>query len=153
MLYRANVAALLFCIVCVGLAKPVRGRGQIASRGKHVALSSVVLAAYQRKLAQLGQHKHLYNDKRWLARRAAQLRAQPLCVMCKASGFTRLATVADHIVPHRGDPNLFWYGKLQSLCLTCHNNVKQQIETIGYATRCDVTGKPLDPNHPSIASN
>jgi len=137
MLYRANVAALLFCIVCVGLAKPVRGRGQIASRahGKHVALSSLVLAAYQRKLAQLGQHKHLYNDKRWLARRAAQLRAQPLCVMCKASGFIRLATVADHIVPHRGDPNLFWYGKLQSLCMTCHNNVKQQIETIGYATR------------------
>ena len=122
MLYRANVAALLFCIVCVGLAKPVRGRGQIASRahGKHVALSSLVLAAYQRKLAQLGQHKHLYNDKRWLARRAAQLRAQPLCVTCKASGFIRLATLADHIVPYRGDPTLFWYGKLQSLCMTCH---------------------------------
>jgi hypothetical protein len=42
MLYRTNVAALLFCIVCVGLAKPVRGRGQIASRahGKHISLSS-----------------------------------------------------------------------------------------------------------------
>src|SRR5215470_13049895 len=49
MLYRANVAALLFCIVCVGLAKPVRGHGQIASRahGKHVASSSRRACLYQ----------------------------------------------------------------------------------------------------------
>jgi hypothetical protein len=31
MLYRANVAALLFCIVCVGLAKPMRGRGHLTA--------------------------------------------------------------------------------------------------------------------------
>ena len=108
-----------------------------------------VLAAYYWQRGLMGRHKHLYNDRRWLTRRTAPLRAQPLCVMCKASGFIRLATVADHIVPHRGNPNLFWYGKLQSLCMTCHNNVKQQIETLGYSTRVDVYGKPLDPNHPS----
>jgi len=108
-----------------------------------------VLAAYYWQLGLMGRHKHLYNDKRWLARRAAQLRAQPLCVMCKASGVVRLATVADHIVPHRGDLNVFWYGELQSLCTTCHNRHKQQIEAIGYSTRVDVTGRPLDPNHPS----
>src|SRR5215813_11301572 len=78
----------------------------------------------------MGQYKYLYNDKRWLARRVAQLRSQPLCVMCKASGFIRLATVADHIVPHRGNPNLFWYGKLQSLCMTCHNRSRRLVTVL-----------------------
>jgi hypothetical protein len=43
MLYRANVAALLFCIVCVGLAKPMRGRGQIRGRGTRKGIRRLVV--------------------------------------------------------------------------------------------------------------
>jgi hypothetical protein len=39
--------------------------------------------------------------------------------------------VADHVVPHRGDPDLFWQGALQSLCATCHSLRKQSQEKGG----------------------
>lgn len=47
--------------------------------------------------------------------------------MCKAKGLVTLATVADHIVPHRGDRALFM-GALQSLCVPCHSVDKQREE-------------------------
>jgi len=43
MLYRANVAALLFCIVCVDLAKPMRGRGQNRGRGTRKGIRRLVV--------------------------------------------------------------------------------------------------------------
>ena len=59
------------------------------------------------------------------------------------------ATVADHVVPHRGDPDLFWHGALQSLCAEHHDQAKQAEELVGYATAIDSrTGLPLDPAHP-----
>ena len=63
----------------------------------------------------------LYDTARWKRERAAYLRAHPLCVMCEQQGRTSLATVVDHIIPHKGDPVLFWDS---------------------------VDGRPLDPNHP-----
>jgi hypothetical protein len=39
------------------------------------------------------------------------------------------ATVADHIEPLKGDPVRFWYGELQSLCVDCHDVLKQQQAT------------------------
>jgi 5-methylcytosine-specific restriction endonuclease McrA len=37
--------------------------------------------------------------------------------------------VADHIVPHRGNPRLFFdLHNLQTLCKTCHDTHKQRIE-------------------------
>lgn len=46
----------------------------------------------------------------------------PLCVLCKRLGRTVLASIVDHIVPHRGDMVLFWdVTNWQSLCVTCHN--------------------------------
>ncbi len=42
--------------------------------------------------------------------------------------------VADHIRPHRGDPDLFWdEGNLQCLCAPCHNSAKQKEERAGGA--------------------
>ncbi|WP_435645121.1 HNH endonuclease [Butyricicoccus porcorum] len=39
----------------------------------------------------------------------------------KQGRYTR-ATVVDHIVPHRGDPKLFWdQTNWQSLCKQCHD--------------------------------
>lgn len=62
-------------------------------------------------------------DHAWRKRRDDQLRAEPLCRKCMARGEARIATVADHITPHRGDPILF-AGPLQSLCKTCHDGEK-----------------------------
>ncbi|HEY1878411.1 MAG TPA: hypothetical protein VGG68_00615 [Caulobacteraceae bacterium] len=55
--------------------------------------------------------------------------AEPFCVMClEQSGVYVIATVADHVKPHRGDERQFWFGRLQSLCVTHHNRDKQLIE-------------------------
>ena len=71
-----------------------------------------------------------YGRKAWKARRAAQLAREPLCRMCPEWS-KRPATVADHVVPHRGDPGLFWFGELQSLCTDCHDGKKQRQERRG----------------------
>lgn len=95
----------------------------------------------------MGQHSHLY-DRRWQKRREAQLRAEPLCRLCMAiRGRAVAASIADHVVPHRGDPELF-EGALQSLCASCHSSWKQQMEETGRFDGCDLHGIPLDPNHP-----
>src|SRR5262245_337072 len=97
----------------------------------------------------MSQFSHLYNNTRWRNRRLAQLRAQPLCSLCLAKGIVMAASVADHVEPHRGDPYLFWNGKLQSLCSDCHNSTKQQIEARGYSREIGIDGWPVDPNHPA----
>lgn len=90
-------------------------------------------------------HAHLYNSRRWRKRRAAQLQAHPLCAICQRLGATTVATVADHVEPHRGDEVKFWNGELQSLCAICHDGAKQQYEATGRMRGCDVDGIPLDP--------
>lgn len=76
----------------------------------------------------MGSHDHLYANKRWKARRAQQLRLHPLCCYCARAGITTLATVADHVEPHRGDLVLF-EGALQSLCSQCHSSDKRRQES------------------------
>ncbi|WP_269448179.1 HNH endonuclease [Lentibacillus sp. JNUCC-1] len=50
------------------------------------------------------------------------LRRNPLCVHCTDSGMTVPATEVDHIVPHRGDRDLFWDpNNHQGLCKSCHS--------------------------------
>lgn len=72
----------------------------------------------------------LYSTARWQKLRLMQLRREPLCVMCRPQ--VTIATVADHIIPHRGDPALFWNpDNLQSLCSAHHNSDKQRIEKGG----------------------
>jgi len=36
--------------------------------------------------------------------------------------------LVDHVIPHRGDAGLFWFGELQSLCKHCHDSKKQRAE-------------------------
>lgn len=93
--------------------------------------------------------RHWYMDKRWRARRAHQLKIEPLCRYCSAEGRTTAATVVDHVEPHRGDVNKFLLGAVQSLCEPCHNKRKQQIERRGFYDGVGVDGLPLDPNHPA----
>lgn len=85
--------------------------------------------------------------RRWAKKRARQLQDEPLCRLCLKAGRLTPATVADHIEPHRNDPVKFWKGRLQSLCATCHNAVKQAQEKTGHLRGGDLDGLPLDPNH------
>jgi 5-methylcytosine-specific restriction protein A len=97
----------------------------------------------------MGQFAHLYNTKRWRKKRLLQLMAHPLCVMCAKTGRVEIATIADHVIEHKGDLNLFWYGELQSLCKLCHDSLKKQIEGKGYHTEIGNDGWPTDANHPA----
>lgn len=94
----------------------------------------------------MGQFAALYNTRRWRKIRAAQLQQEPVCRMCSSLGRVSEATVADHIRPHRGDVDKFFYGALQSLCAPCHNRHKKMQE-LGNAMGCDAQGLPLDVNH------
>lgn len=49
--------------------------------------------------------------------------------MCKDRGLKVLATVVDHITPHKGDKILFWSkSNWQPLCTHCHSSRKQREE-------------------------
>ncbi len=66
---------------------------------------------------------------KWRAARLGYLRTYPMCAMCAADGAATVATVVDHVVPHRGDFDLFWQrDNWQALCTTCHSSRKQALE-------------------------
>ena len=68
---------------------------------------------------------------RWQKARATFL-SRPenvLCRMCSERGLMVLATVVDHVIPHRGDQALFWdTSNWQPLCRRCHDGRKQADE-------------------------
>jgi 5-methylcytosine-specific restriction protein A len=51
--------------------------------------------------------------------------------MCKAEGRIEPATIANHKVRHKGDPELFWHGELNSMCKRHHDSDQQRIEKGG----------------------
>jgi 5-methylcytosine-specific restriction endonuclease McrA len=60
----------------------------------------------------------------WQKARKGFLQSHPHCVMCG-----EVATVVDHIQPHRNDIRLFWdKSNWQSLCSFHHNSFKQRLE-------------------------
>ena len=61
-------------------------------------------------------------DAHWRKARKVFLSCHPLCVECLKNGVLIPATVVDHIVPHRGDRELFWDEQnWQPLCKDCHD--------------------------------
>jgi hypothetical protein len=92
---------------------------------------------------------HWYWTQRWRKLSAAQLRREPLCRFHAQRGIPVKATVADHITPHRGNWDAFVTGPLQSLCKTCHDRDKAEVEHFGFRKGFDRDGAPLDPNHPA----
>jgi 5-methylcytosine-specific restriction enzyme A len=91
----------------------------------------------------MGQHSKLYNSAQWRARRARQLAKEPVCRFCARLGIVGLATVADHIEPHHGDPTKFWRGELQSLCKLHHDSTKKLMEAGIKRQACDADGWPV----------
>ena len=65
----------------------------------------------------------------WQKARAAFLRGNPLCAFCRREGRLTAASVVDHVIPHKGDMDLFWdSGNWQSLCKPHHDRDKKLIE-------------------------
>jgi 5-methylcytosine-specific restriction enzyme A len=66
--------------------------------------------------------KRGYNYQ-WQQARAMFLVEHPLCVDCQKEGRAGVATEVDHIIPHRGDMNLFWASETnwQGLCKRHHS--------------------------------
>lgn len=93
--------------------------------GCHVLTREGWCADHKPKRAERGESAEwhgLYNTDRWRELRADQLLREPFCRECAKAGRRTYATVADHIVPHRGDTRLFHdLANLQSLCERCHN--------------------------------
>lgn len=89
-----------------------------------------------------------YQHSSWRRRRTLQLQREPFCRICAAQGRDTVADTVDHVTPHRGDRTLFKLGELQSLCASCHNSVKQNVERYGFDRTIGIDGMPVDPNHP-----
>jgi len=82
-----------------------------AAAAAHVPAESVRLTTAQRGYG-----------SRWQKARETFLKRAPLCVECQRSGRVRLATVVDHIKPHKRCQALFWdTGNWQALCKRCHD--------------------------------
>jgi hypothetical protein len=76
-------------------------------------------------------YRKWYKSAQWRARRLEQLSREPLCRYCQAQGVVTAASVADHVIEHRGDRDLFFFGELQSLCQSHHSSTAQRIERNG----------------------
>jgi 5-methylcytosine-specific restriction protein A len=66
-----------------------------------------------------------YRTPRWLAYRRQKFQEQPFCVECEKQGryvqWFR-GGVLDHIIPHRGNLDMFYdYNNLQGLCWSHHS--------------------------------
>jgi 5-methylcytosine-specific restriction enzyme A len=88
-----------------------------------------------------------YGLQRWKRRAHHQLLTEPLCRSCRDRGRIAPASIADHVVPHRGNWNAFRLGALQSLCADCHKG-KWATDRRGYRSDIGRDGLPTDPRHP-----
>lgn len=80
------------------------------------------------------RHERGY-DSKWDRERKRKLFKDPLCAKHLEEGRVVQATVVDHIIPHRGDMDLFWSrSNWQSLCKSCHD-AKTAKEDGGFGNR------------------
>jgi 5-methylcytosine-specific restriction enzyme A len=81
-------------------------------------------------------------DPQWERATAHYRAAHPWCLGCMAIGLYRKTQVVDHIVPHRGDRNLFWSeSNWQPCCRWHHDSIKQSLELqfrLGQCTSADL---------------
>lgn len=102
---------------------------------------------YRTKEAQ--EYRKLYATTFWRKRRKQQLADYPWCSHCERMGYVAVATVVNHVVPHKGDHELFYNGELASVCKPCHDGPIQSDERRGFNSEVDVDGYPISPDHPS----
>lgn len=77
-----------------------------------------------------GTAAHRGYGAKWRKARITYLSKNLICLRCGD-----IATVVDHITPHKGDISLFWnVANWQPLCKTCHNR-KTVKEDGGFGNR------------------
>jgi 5-methylcytosine-specific restriction enzyme A len=74
-------------------------------------------AQYERERNVRDVWRSWYRSPAWRQRRAAVLRAAPMCMRCGLEP----STTVHHTTPHRGNAELFWNAPLQALCSSCHS--------------------------------
>lgn len=95
-------------------------------RPKHKQTRKEYLREYDRRRG--SARKRGYNHQ-WDKASLAFKRANPLCLGCKAVGLTKPVEVTDHIIPHKGDEELFWNeDNWQACCRWHHDSVKARLE-------------------------
>jgi 5-methylcytosine-specific restriction enzyme A len=72
--------------------------------------------------------RNWYSLAAWKQRRAAQLADEPLCRRCVRDDRITAATTVNHVIPHRGNWQLFIAGALESLCKPHHDSEVQAEE-------------------------
>lgn len=73
-------------------------------------------------------HERGYSSQ-WQKARKEFLQDNRYCKLCQTQGKQTLATIVDHIKPHRGDQTLFWdKTNWQPLCKKCHDRKTQASE-------------------------
>ena len=70
-------------------------------------------------------------DNKWRKYRKSFLEQHPLCVMCESEGDIKVATVVDHIIPHKGDSKIFWDSNNHQPLCEFHHNQKTAGEDMG----------------------
>lgn len=94
-------------------------------------------------------NRRWYDTTRWRRAAKAFLTQNPLCIMCLTAGRVTPANTVDHVIPHKGDYDLFWNQENWSpLCAACHSAQKQTQELHGYTQAAGLDGQPIDKNHP-----
>ena len=118
------------------------------SKGDNRRPRDIPKEVYNKRWDRAFNRDKLYG-RRWRKASKQFLTEHPLCVYCERDGRTTVATVCDHIVPHKGDPVLFWdwENNWQQLCKFCHDSIKKSEEMSGRIRGCDVNGQPLDKSH------
>jgi 5-methylcytosine-specific restriction protein A len=86
---------------------------------KHEALHQI--NENKRKAIRNTDYSRMYTWN-WRKYSSTYLKAHPLCLKCLEDGKLIPATEVDHIVPHKGDKDLFWLeDNHQGLCKPCHS--------------------------------
>jgi 5-methylcytosine-specific restriction protein A len=65
---------------------------------------------------------NLYKSYRWRNARLRYLMEHPLCVECERIGRLISGNTINHIIPHKGNYDLFWNeSNWETLCKRCHD--------------------------------
>ena len=65
--------------------------------------------------------QELHRSNAWRQFSISFRRSNPICKYCNIHGKSKLCQQVDHIIPHNGDPDIFWMDdNYQALCASCH---------------------------------
>ena len=96
---------------------------------KHLQESQERRAQYQAYHSARRYNEKLYNSSTWRRLRKQVLEASPYCRRCGTPGEEGNPLTVDHIIPPKGDEELFYnIDNCQVLCRNCHN-IKTNYET------------------------